>query len=74
MSLPPDPDTLAVLTREYGAYGRERSGLGLLLGECLLSLATMTLPVAFLGGLEGLKQPLQFKVLERRLAGAGLES
>ena len=70
MSLPPDPDTLAVLTREYGAYGRERSGLGLLLGEFLLGLATMTLPVAFL---EGLMQPLEFKELDRRLAGVGLE-
>jgi hypothetical protein len=33
----------------------------------------MTLPVASLGGLEGLMQHLEFRELERRLAGVGLE-
>jgi hypothetical protein len=38
MPASPDPESLAALTRSYGAYSRERSGLGLLLGECLLGV------------------------------------
>jgi len=38
MNASSEPESIVELTREYGAYGWERSGLGLVLGDFLLGL------------------------------------